>query len=229
MCAQVSDAEGRKWLGQESQRTRTFEETVTIFQALSGQRRSCEVNSTRKTATQCSWLHGTKSRTLLHERWLRSCCGADDPAMLVNSGVLGSDQGVDGEEYRDVAVQLQEGSWQIHHQGPQGRKDVVHVCVLTVRSLAAIPTLGSGTAPGHHMATPDVLTGRSVHARLREVPVDYEARRQAADGRCGERSAKQRWPLRGAECSSRTLLDEASAGLQPGGRSREETSSERWC
>ena len=50
------------------------------------------------------------------------------------------------------------------------------------------------------MAPPDVLTGRSVHARLREVPVDYEARRQAAeaaagrgapssDGRCGERSA----------------------------------------
>ena len=31
------------------------------------------------------------------------------------------------------------------------------------------------------MATPDVLTGRSVHARLRrDVPVDHEAHRQAA-------------------------------------------------
>ena len=73
-------------------------------------------------ATQCSWLHGAKSRTLLHVRWLRSCCGADEPAMLVNSGVLGGDQGFDGEEYRDVAVQLQDSSLQIHHQGPQGAK-----------------------------------------------------------------------------------------------------------
>ena len=46
----------------------------------------------------------------------------------VNSGVLGGDQGVDGEEYRDVAVQVQDSSLQIHHQGPQGRNDVVHVC-----------------------------------------------------------------------------------------------------
>ena len=79
-------------------------------------------------ATQRSRLHGTKSRTLLHERGLRSCCGADEPAMLVNSCVLGGDQGVDVEEYREVAVQLQDGSWQIHYQGPQGRKDMVHVC-----------------------------------------------------------------------------------------------------
>ena len=26
--------------------------------------------------------------SLANERWLRSCCGADEPAMLVNSGVL---------------------------------------------------------------------------------------------------------------------------------------------
>ena len=105
MCAQVSDAEARKWLGQESQRTRTLEETVTIYQALSGQRMivRSEHHEEDSLATQCSWLHGTKSRTLLHERWLRSCCGADEPAMLVNSGVLGGDQGLDGEEYRDVA------------------------------------------------------------------------------------------------------------------------------
>ena len=38
MCAQVSDAEDRKLLGQEFQRTRTLEEAVMIFQALSGQR-----------------------------------------------------------------------------------------------------------------------------------------------------------------------------------------------
>ena len=114
MCAQMSDAENRKWLGQESQRTRSLEETVTIFQALSGQR----------------MIVGSEQHeedSLANERWLRSCCGADEPAMLVNSGVLGSDQGVDGEEYRDVAVQLQDGSWQIHQQGPQGR-NVVHVC-----------------------------------------------------------------------------------------------------
>ena len=48
--------------------------------------------------------------------------------MLVNNGVLGGDQGVDVEEDRDVAVQLQYSSLQIHHQGPQGRKNVVHVC-----------------------------------------------------------------------------------------------------
>ena len=84
MCAQVSDAEDRKLLGLESQRTRTLEETVTIFQALSGQRMivRSEQHEEDSFATQCSWLHGTKSRTLLHERWLRSCCGADEPAML---------------------------------------------------------------------------------------------------------------------------------------------------
>ena len=134
MCAQVSDAEGRKLLGQESQRTRTLEETVMIFQALSGQR------------------------------------------MIVRS------------------------ERQIHHQGSQGRKDVVHVC-------AHSEELSSDRDAGELeqlrdtiWLQPDVLTGRSVHARLREVPVDYEARRQAAgvavekrapssDGRCGERSA----------------------------------------
>ena len=115
MCAHLSDAEDRKLLGQESQRTRTLEETVMIFQGLSGQRMIVR-----------SEQHEEDS--LANERWLRSCCGADEPAMLVNSGVLGGDQGVDVEEYRDVAVQLQVGSWQIHHQGPQGRKDVVHVC-----------------------------------------------------------------------------------------------------
>ena len=36
------------------------------------------------------------------------------------------------------------------------------------------------------MAPPDVLTGRSVHARLRrEVPVDHESRRQAAMAAAG--------------------------------------------
>ena len=35
MCAQVSNAEEKKLLGQESPRTKTLEETVTIFQALS--------------------------------------------------------------------------------------------------------------------------------------------------------------------------------------------------
>ena len=34
MCAQVSDAEDRKLLGQEFQRTRTLEEAVMIFQAV---------------------------------------------------------------------------------------------------------------------------------------------------------------------------------------------------
>ena len=62
-------------------------------------------------------------------------------------------------------------------------------CVRTVRSIAAIATLGSRTAP-HHMAPPDVLTGRSAHARLRrEVPVDHEARRQAAMAAAESRSA----------------------------------------
>ena len=79
-----------------------------------------EQNEEDSFATQCSWLHVMKSRTLLHERWLRSCCGADEPAMLVNSGVLGGDQGVDVEEYRDVAVQLQDSSLQVHHQGSKG-------------------------------------------------------------------------------------------------------------
>ena len=130
MHAQVSDAEVRKLLGQESQRTRTLEEAVTIFQALPGQRlivRS-EQHEEHITATQCSLLYGTKSRTLLRKRWLRSSCGADEPAMLVNSGVLGNDQGVDGEEHRDVAAQLQHSSLQIHHHSRQWRRDVVHVC-----------------------------------------------------------------------------------------------------
>ena len=40
------------------------------------------------------------------------------------------------------------------------------------------------------MAPPDVLTGRSVHARLRrEVPVDHEAWRQAAMAAAESRSA----------------------------------------
>ena len=108
--------------------------------------------------------------------------------MLVNSGVLGNEQGVDGEEHRDVAAQLQHSSLQIHHHSPQWRR-MWCTCVCTVRSMAAIATLGSMTAP-HHMAPPDVLTGRTVHARLRrEVPVDHEARRQAAMAAAESRSA----------------------------------------
>ena len=119
-----------------------------------------------------------------------------------------------------MTVQLQDGSWQIHHQGPQGER-MRCTCVLTVRSLAAITTLGSGAAPGHRMAPSDVLTGRSVHAR-REVPVDHEARRQAAgaaaerrapssDGRCGERSAA-------AELCSKELRREDAPEAEAGRR-----------
>ena len=51
---------------------------MTIFQALSGQ--------TRHAVLMASWNEVLDP--LVNERWLRSCCGADEPAMLVNSGVL---------------------------------------------------------------------------------------------------------------------------------------------
>ena len=111
--------------------------------------------------------------------------------MLVYSGVLGDDQGVDGEEHRDVAVQLQHSSLQVHHHSPQWREVEVHV---VVHSEELSSDRGAGRARWRlarargrsrsapcHQAPPDVLTGRLVHARLRrEAPADHEARSQAA-------------------------------------------------
>ena len=91
-------------------------------------------------------------------------------------------------ENNTVAVQLQHSSLQSHQHSSQWQDDVVHVCAHSEEQ-AAIATLESKTAP-HHMAPPDVLTGRSVHARLRrEVPVDHEAQRQAAMAAAESRSA----------------------------------------
>ena len=65
--------------------------------------------------------------------------------MLVNSGVLGNDQGVDGEEHRDVAVQLQHSSLQIHHHSPLWREVEVHVTVHREElRTAALDVLGAG-------------------------------------------------------------------------------------
>ena len=102
--------------------------------------------------------------------------------MLVNSGTPGDDHGPDGEQHRGSAVAAQQLA------DPQWQDDVVHVCAHS-EELAAIATLGSRTVP-HHMAPPDVLTGRSVQARLRrEVPVDQEAQRHASMAAAESRSA----------------------------------------
>ena len=139
--------------------------------------------------------------------------------------MLGDDQGVDGEDHRDVAVQLQHSSLQVHHRSPQWREVEVHVIVHSEElssdrgaghSMCKLaPAQGRSKSAPCHQAQPDVLTGRSVHARLRrEAPADHEARSQAA--------------MAAAECGvqlQNSLLEGASAGLQPEGRSREETSS----
>ena len=57
------------------------------------------------------------------ELWRRSTSDACE------QWCAGNDQGVDGEEHRDVAVQLQHSSLQIHHHSPQWREVEVHVTV----------------------------------------------------------------------------------------------------
>ena len=148
--------------------------------------------------------------SLANERWLRSCCGVDEPAMLVNSDVLGGDQGVDGEEYRDVAVQLQDSSLQIHHQGPQGRKDVVHVCAHSEeRSDRDAGERGSSTTPCGSTRRADQSISTCASASRSARPPRGTA--PSSDGRCGERSAA-------AELCSKEVRRDCSPEAEAGRR-----------